>query len=123
VVLPTLYSWKGSAVVYDIKKELWNKSAGWRRKFTHCLKFEPASKDSVRFNPLLEVRQGDHEVADVQNIADILVDPSGSKPERSHWDTTAARPACRDTCNRSSQSVGLARKPAFASFSPRVRPL
>lgn len=29
-------------------------------------------------NPLLEVRYGAHEMRDVQNIADILVDPKGA---------------------------------------------
>jgi type IV secretion system protein VirD4 len=88
-VLPTLYSWRGSAVVFDIKGELWGKSAGWRRQFSHCLYFDPTSRQTVRINPLLEIRRGDREVADVQNICDILVDPTGAKEERSHWDKTA----------------------------------
>jgi type IV secretion system protein VirD4 len=89
VVLPTAYLWKGSAVFFDIKGELWAKSAGWRRRFSHCLKFEPCVRGTLRFNPLMEVRK-ESEIADVQNIADILVDPAGSKQERSHWDITAA---------------------------------
>ncbi|KCZ99423.1 TraG/TraD family protein [Hyphomonas polymorpha PS728] len=43
---------------------------------------------SPRYNPLLEVRKGDFEVRDVQNIADILVDPEGSAERRDHWDKT-----------------------------------
>jgi type IV secretion system protein VirD4 len=35
------------------------------------------------------VRKGPHEVRDVQNIADILVDPEGTKERRDHWDKTA----------------------------------
>jgi len=88
-VIPTLFSWKGSALVYDIKKELWTKTAGWRRQFSRCWRFEPTSPDSIRFNPLLEVRRGDGEVRDVQNIADILVDPDGSSEKRDHWKTSA----------------------------------
>ncbi|HKD57261.1 MAG TPA: IncP-type conjugal transfer protein TraG, partial [Hyphomicrobiaceae bacterium] len=42
-----------------------------------------------RFNPLLEVRKGAHEVRDVQNIADILVDPEGARERRDHWEKTA----------------------------------
>src|SRR3546814_5944513 len=38
---------------------------------------------------LLEVRRGAHEVRDVQNIADILVDPEGSIEKRSHWEKTS----------------------------------
>ncbi len=87
-VVPTLLSWSDSVLVYDIKKELWSCTAGWRRKFSRCWRFEPTAKDSIRFNPLLEVRRGDNEVRDVQNIADILVDPDGSD-KRDHWKTSA----------------------------------
>jgi hypothetical protein len=33
--------------------------------------------------------KGAHEVRDVQNIADILVDPEGTRERRDHWDKTA----------------------------------
>lgn len=39
--------------------------------------------------PLLEVRRGAHEVRDVQNIADILVDPEGALEKRNHWEKTS----------------------------------
>jgi type IV secretion system protein VirD4 len=38
---------------------------------------------------LLEVRRGEWEVRDVQNIADILVDPEGSLDKRNHWEKTS----------------------------------
>jgi type IV secretion system protein VirD4 len=38
---------------------------------------------------LLEVRRGDREVRDVQNIADILVDPEGALERRNHWEKTS----------------------------------
>ncbi len=41
------------------------------------LLFNPTDVRSARYNPLLEVRRGTNEVRDVQNIADILVDPEG----------------------------------------------
>ena len=88
-VIPTLLAWRASALVYDIKKELWTLTAGWRRQFSRCWRFEPTARDSVRFNPLLEVRRGDGEVRDVQNIADILVDPEGKREKRDHWKTSA----------------------------------
>lgn len=75
LVVPTLLSWTGSAVVHDIKGENWALTAGWRSRFSHCLYFNPTDARSARYNPLLEVRRGVHEVRDVQNIADILVDP------------------------------------------------
>jgi type IV secretion system protein VirD4 len=89
LVLPTLLTWPGSAVVHDIKGENWALTAGWRSRFSHCLLFDPTNPLSARFNPLLEVRKGAQEVRDVQNIADILVDPEGAKERRDHWEKTA----------------------------------
>ncbi len=89
LVIPTLLSWTGSAVIHDIKGENWTLTAGWRAAFGRCIRFDPTDARSARFNPLLEVRRGEHEVRDVQNVADILVDPEGSLERRSHWDKTA----------------------------------
>nr|WP_281720593.1 conjugal transfer protein TraG [Nitrosomonas nitrosa] len=88
LVVPTLLSWTGSAVIHDIKGENWTLTSGWRSKFSHCLLFDPTDAGSARYNPLLEVRKGAGEVRDVQNIADILVDPEGSLERRSHWEKT-----------------------------------
>jgi type IV secretion system protein VirD4 len=49
----------------------------------------PTDPRSARYNPLLEVRKGPDEVRDVQNIADILVDPEGALERRSHWEKTS----------------------------------
>jgi type IV secretion system protein VirD4 len=89
LVIPTLLSWTGSAVVHDIKGENWQLTAGWRSKFSHCLMFNPTDPRSARYNPLLEVRKGPDEVRDVQNIADVLVDPEGALERRSHWEKTS----------------------------------
>ena len=88
LVVPTLLSWTGSAVIHDIKGENWQLTAGWRSKFSHCLLFDPTNPASAKYNPLLEVRKGRNEVRDVQNIADILVDPEGALERRSHWEKT-----------------------------------
>lgn len=88
LVVPTLLSWPGSAVIHDIKGENWGLTTRWRSSFSHCLLFDPTSLQSTRFNPLLEVRRGENEVRDAQNIADILVDPEGSLERRNHWDRT-----------------------------------
>lgn len=89
LVIPTLLSWTGSVVVHDIKGENWELTAGWRSQFSHCLLFNPTDLRSARYNPLLEVRKGPNEVRDVQNIADILVDPEGALEHRSHWEKTS----------------------------------
>ena len=89
LVLPTLLTWTGSAVIHDVKGENWQRTAGWRSQFSHALLFDPTNLASARFNPLLEVRKGPTEVRDVQNIADILVDPEGARERRDHWEKTA----------------------------------
>ncbi len=89
LVVPTLLSWPGSAVIHDIKGENWALTAGWRSRFSHCLMFNPTDARSAAYNPLLEVRRGMHEVRDVQNIADILVDPEGALERRNHWEKTS----------------------------------
>ncbi len=89
LVVPTLLTWPGSAVIHDIKGENWTLTAGWRAHFSHCLLFNPTDAKSAAYNPLLEVRRGTHEVRDVQNIADILVDPEGALERRNHWEKTS----------------------------------
>lgn len=89
LVIPTLLSWADSAVIHDIKGENWQLTSGWRSTFSHCLLFDPTNAESAKYNPLLEVRKGDFEVRDVQNIADILVDPEGMLERRNHWEKTA----------------------------------
>lgn len=89
LVIPTLLSWTESAVIHDIKGENWELTSGWRSEFSHCLLFNPTDPRSARYNPLLEVRRGPDEVRDVQNIADILVDPEGALERRNHWEKTS----------------------------------
>jgi type IV secretion system protein VirD4 len=89
LVIPTLLTWPGSAMVHDIKGENWQLTAGWRARFGRVLLFDPTNALSAAYNPLLEVRRGDNEVRDVQNIADILVDPEGALERRNHWEKTS----------------------------------
>ena len=92
IVVPTLLDWPESVVVHDIKGENWALTAGYRQRNLGnlCFRFDPTCTDGkgAHFNPLCEVRLGDEEVKDAQNIADMLIDPSGSAP-RDHWDLTA----------------------------------
>ena len=89
LVVPTLLTWPASAIVHDIKGENWTLTAGFRAKHGRDLLFDPTNAGSSAYNPLLEVRQGEWEVRDVQNIADILVDPEGSLDKRNHWEKTS----------------------------------
>jgi type IV secretion system protein VirD4 len=89
LVVPTLLTWPGSAIVHDIKGENWGLTAGWRARFGRVLLFDPTNTNSTAYNPLLEVRRGEWEVRDVQNIADVLVDPEGALEKRNHWEKTS----------------------------------
>ena len=91
-VVPTLLSWPASAVVYDEKGELWALTAGWRASGGEnvVVRWEPGATDgSAGFNFLEEVRLGTpHEVADAQNIAQMLCDPEG-RGLADHWQKTS----------------------------------
>jgi type IV secretion system protein VirD4 len=89
LVVPTLLTWPDSAIVHDIKGENWALTAGWRARFGRVLLFDPTNAQSAAYNPLLEVRRGEWEVRDVQNIADVLVDPEGALEKRNHWEKTS----------------------------------
>ncbi|MBW7836520.1 MAG: IncP-type conjugal transfer protein TraG [Sphingomonadales bacterium] len=89
LVVPTLLTWPASMLVHDLKGENHRLTAGWRGTFSRVVVFDPTDINSLRYNPLLEVRRGLNEVRDVQTIADILVDPEGALERRSHWEKTA----------------------------------
>lgn len=89
LVVPTLLSWTDSAVINDVKAENYAITSGWRSRFSHVLYFNPTDTRSAAYNPLLEVRRGPQEIRDVQNIADILVDPEGALERRNHWEKTS----------------------------------
>ena len=92
LVIPTLLSWEHSAVITDLKGELWALTSGWRQKYAgnKVLRFEPAAvSGGVYWNALDEIRlKTEYEVGDVQNLATLLVDPDG-KGLITHWQKTA----------------------------------
>jgi type IV secretion system protein VirD4 len=89
LVLPTLLTWPGSVIVHDVKGENWEITAGFRARHGRVLLFDPTNPASSAYNPLLEIRRGQWEVRDTQNVADVLVDPEGSLEKRSHWEKTS----------------------------------
>ena len=89
LVVPSLLTWPGSCIVHDIKGENWSLTAGLRARFGRVLLLDPTNTASSAYNPLLEVRRGEWEVRDVQNVADVLVDPEGSLERRNHWEKTS----------------------------------
>jgi len=90
VIIPTLCSWVDSVVVYDIKKENFSVTSGFRRQFSHVLCFEPASMQSVRFNPLAEIANGKAAIAQVQNLCQTITNPQGDTAH-DHWRESAAQ--------------------------------
>ncbi|HUZ64828.1 MAG TPA: type IV secretory system conjugative DNA transfer family protein [Acetobacteraceae bacterium] len=93
-ILPTLLSWPASCLIYDEKGELWQLTAGWRAQHggNAAIRWEPgAVAGSAGFNFLEEVRLGTpHEVADAQNIAQMICDPNGEGIEgKDHWGKTS----------------------------------
>ncbi|MDA8247977.1 MAG: type IV secretory system conjugative DNA transfer family protein [Rhodospirillales bacterium] len=93
-ILPTLLSWPASCLVYDEKGELWQLTAGWRAQHADSvvIRWEPgAVTGSAGFNFLEEVRLGTpQEVADAQNIAQMICDPNGDGIEgKDHWGKTS----------------------------------
>ncbi|MCB0319277.1 MAG: type IV secretory system conjugative DNA transfer family protein [Bdellovibrionales bacterium] len=73
VVVPTALEWDGSLLVNDVKGELWQLTAHYRKVAydSVCLRFDSTCSDgsSARWNPLYEVRPYPHDVRDVENIA------------------------------------------------------
>src|ERR1700761_4217007 len=89
-VVPTLVAWPQSAFIYDRKGELWHITADHRKRFSHVFFFAPTDPNTVRWNPLFEVRKGPMEIADIQNVVGILVDPLGRKAgDLNFWDQSA----------------------------------
>jgi type IV secretion system protein VirD4 len=100
LVVPSLLTWPASAIVHDIKGENWTLTAGFRSRHGRVLLFDPTNAASAAYNPLLEVRRGQWEVRDVQNVADVLVDPKAA----SSVGTTGRKPRTRCWSARSSMS-------------------
>jgi type IV secretion system protein VirD4 len=92
LILPTLLAWEGSSIVLDIKGENWALTSGWRKSIGQkTLRFDPsdASGASARFNPLEEIRLDTlMAIPDAQNMASMLVDPTGKGLE-DHWSKAA----------------------------------
>lgn len=91
IIIPTLFTWPGSAVITDIKGENWEITARYRRDYLKntVLAFNPILPSSCHYNPFDEIRlRTANEVKDLANLMNILIDPDG-KGEIDHWHTQA----------------------------------
>ncbi len=93
LMLPTLFTWQESVVVLDVKGEGWALTSGWRKNYAKnkVLRFDATddTENGVHFNPLEEIQiNTEHDVADAQIIANMIVDPSGEGLQ-DHWQKTS----------------------------------
>ena len=77
VIIPTILSYPHSMIIFDPKGENYNLTAGYRKTFSRVLKFAPCSYDTLRFNPVMAIRDGDeYAFRDASLIASIIFAPS-----------------------------------------------
>lgn len=97
-VLPTCFTWNGSLVVNDPKGELFSLSAWYRKNVLkqRIFRIDPLCADGTAtcINPLDWVRIGtEYEVADAQNLAELICDPLGlgleTGGDSDHWRKTS----------------------------------
>ncbi len=91
VIVPSLLNYPGSAIIFDPKGENWNITAGFRSQFSHCLKFSPLSRETIKFNPMDEIRSGDYAFADANQIADILYASDSKSDATAEYFNTSAK--------------------------------
>lgn len=82
VIMNALSAEHKSLIVYDVRGDVYEKTAGWRaQQGNRVLLWDilaPAGRGAVRFNPLREVRLGTpSEYGDAANIIEMLADPKG----------------------------------------------
>ncbi|KGE52458.1 type IV secretory system conjugative DNA transfer family protein [Xanthomonas axonopodis pv. vasculorum] len=84
VVIPNLLEWRESAVILDVKREAWEKTAGKRNTYGPVYLFDPFSDNGSthRWNPLSYVRlDPNHRNGDIVAIAATLYkETSGENP-------------------------------------------
>jgi type IV secretion system protein VirD4 len=77
-IVPTCLNYPQSMIIFDPKGELFELTAGFRRQFSHVLKFSPISHDTVRFNPFDEVDLTEQAFADIGLIlTNMFEQPKG----------------------------------------------
>ncbi len=95
-IIPTGIVWKHSIFFLDVKQELWNATASYRRETLKqkVMKFEPLCPDgsTARWNPLAEIDfQTTREINDISTIVEIMVRPDGKKSGgEEFWPDSAA---------------------------------
>lgn len=89
-VFPTLLTWKGPAVILDVKGEIYEGTSKWRSENVGPVyKFSPLSPDDTHcYNPLTFVRtEADYIWGDARLLADMMIVPTNSNDP--YWDNEA----------------------------------
>lgn len=91
IIQPTLLSWRESVLVYDPKRENYDRTAGYRKGFSLIFRFEPTREGSLRWNPLREISNHPLKaIDDAQTIAEILCFvEGGARGENAYFDEAA----------------------------------
>lgn len=90
-IVPTCVSYRGSMIIFDPKGELYNMTAGYRKKFSRVIKFSPVQMETACFNPLEEVTLDKNAFRDVGTILTNLFQKSekGSDSNSDFFDNNA----------------------------------
>ncbi len=78
-IIPTIINYQGSMIIFDPKGENYAITAGWRKQFSHVLKFSPVSMDTVKFNPVIEINDELNAFRYAGLIASIIFSPASAK--------------------------------------------
>ncbi|HEV7672634.1 MAG TPA: type IV secretory system conjugative DNA transfer family protein [Thermoanaerobaculia bacterium] len=89
IFVPTLHRYPGPAIVFDLKNELYRLTAGARQAFGPVYRWDPSTRGTHRYNPVLAIPQGDGDVEAAQAVADLLVNPDADNRPRSFWEASA----------------------------------
>jgi type IV secretion system protein VirD4 len=87
-VISSLLATADSALVWDIKGEIYHLTHAFRRRLGPVLRFDPTQDGDV-FNPRQEIRD-ETEVRDAQVMAETVLEVSRAAPSEHHWRSTAA---------------------------------
>lgn len=94
VAVPTLLTWRGSTLVYDPKGEMAKVTGRFRSVLGPTFIIDPTAADPTAtacYNPLLEIRDGPHLVADCQAVALVLAGSVGESAADQFWARAAAQ--------------------------------
>lgn len=72
LVVPTLLTWPGSAIVHDIKGENWQLTAGWRARFGRVVLFDPTNMASHAHNCHVRVSFATNDERTAKRVSDAL---------------------------------------------------